>query len=241
MNLADFIVAGIILAFGIVGLVHGFVRTAFRLASFFIAAYIAISMYPAVTDFFIRNTPIYASIKTSIDTKLISQEEQKETDENTEEADTEKKIDLSGLPLPDKIKIWLEGLDIQESNTQSDTEAIGNNLTTMIINVISVVLVFIFVSAILGFVGLILDCIAKLPLFLHLNMAGGFIFGLLEGLLVLYIICAIISLFVTSNSLQIVFDLINSSIYAKEIYNNNFLLDWIVEKNIAQSLLTIKN
>ena len=70
------------------------------------------------------------------------------------------------------------------------------------------------------FLKFIFGAIASLPIIKQLDKLGGFIYGLIEGLLIIYIVLAILS-FVHVQELQLA---IKTSYIASILYNNNLLL-----------------
>ena len=62
--------------------------------------------------------------------------------------------------------------------------------------------------------------LGPLPIIKQLDKLGGFIYGLIEGLLIIYIVLAIVS-FVHVQELQLA---IKTSYIASILYNNNLLL-----------------
>lgn len=249
LNVADFVVAAVILAFGLVGLVSGFIRTAFRLTSFFIAAFVAICTYPVVSNFIVNNTDIDDRIKTSIVRKVAPGHQDVSAEADTgggQDTGDRKNIDLSKIPLPDNLKKQLESLNFTGPGTQTSAqpeksaariEETGNAFAVVLINIISVVLIFIAVKIVLALIRFVLECIAKLPVFNQLNMIGGFVLGALEGLLVIYLIGAALTLFVTSKEFEAVFSAIDSSLYTRHIYYNNFLLNWILTREMPGGII----
>jgi hypothetical protein len=104
-------------------------------------------------------------------------------------------------------------------------------LAGVVIDVISLILLFILIRFGLIFVRFILKGIAKLPVFKQMDKLGGIAFGAIEGLLLLYIIFAVLTIFHSSVQVQGIFDAIDSSTIAKYIYQHNFIVDWMFAGN----------
>ena len=70
-----------------------------------------------------------------------------------------------------------------------------------------------------------LDMMSRIPVVNGLNKIGGFIFGLLNGVVYLWIACIIITIFSATAWGQYIFAQINDSVILSFIYNNNYLLE----------------
>ena len=70
------------------------------------------------------------------------------------------------------------------------------------------------------FLKFIFGAIASLPIIKQIDKLGGLIYGIIEGLLIIYIILAILS-FVDVQEIQLA---IKSSYITSILYNNNLLL-----------------
>ena len=70
------------------------------------------------------------------------------------------------------------------------------------------------------FLKFIFGAIAELPIIKQIDKLGGFIYGVIEGLLIIYIILAILS-FVNVEELQLA---IKTSYLTSILYNNNLIL-----------------
>ena len=215
---------------------------------FFIATFVAICTYPILSNFIVNNTDMDDKIKMSILDKALPAHQEKLTEEvnggKQNDGDI-KNIDLSKIPLPGKLREQLENFNFADlgvetasepdETTDGVVEEAWNAFALMLVNIISAVLIFIAVRIMLVFIRLILEWIAKLPVFNQLNMIGGFVLGALEGLLIVCLICAALTLFATSAEFEPVFKAVDSSLYTKFIYYNNFLLNWILARRCRAS------
>ena len=88
-------------------------------------------------------------------------------------------------------------------------------------------LIFIIVKIVLKFVTALADLIAKLPILKQFNKLGGTLYGIIEGLFIVFLGFAIISLIAPMLDSSVL-DAINSSTLGSICYNNNLLLKIIV-------------
>lgn len=231
MNWVDYVVGGIVLVSGIIGLINGFIQSAFKLVSFFAAAFISVTFYPTVADFLIKYSGIYQSIKSSIMKNLLLQSQNQAAGAGEKVGQTAADAFMKGLSLPKGIKdmiISKSNIDVGSLlNVNSLADALSSSLARFAINIISVILLFIAIRILLSFVKLILEGVAKLPVFNQVNKLGGFAFGAVEGLLMIYVVLAVISLFSATNKFGELFTAIDSSVFTRFLYQHNFLLDLI--------------
>lgn len=228
MNWMDYVVIGIIVGYAFIGYARGFIYSVFKVASFFVSALLSIIAYPYVSKFLISTFHLdekFSGFFTENLNKLITPEQIANTT-GTEQVTT--LISSWGLPKPIETMVT-DNLAAQASQTagqfkQGVTAAIGASLSVAAVNIISIIAVFAIVSFALIFARNILQGIAKLPIFKQINRTGGFIFGTLEGLIVIYIGFAILALFSSVKDMQNIFGAINSSLIAKQFYTNNLLL-----------------
>lgn len=230
MNLADIIVIVVIALYALVGYAKGFVFSVFKVASFFVSAFLSILAYPHVSNFLISSVKLDQQFKESIGeniSKIITPEQ------IAKGAGTQPVTDMLnswGIPKPIENMI-VDNLAVQVSNSkESIVDVLSSSLSVIAVNIISIIAVFIVISIILFFARNIFEGIAKLPIFKQVNKVGGLIFGGIEGLLIVYIVFAILSVFVSFKDLHDVFATINSSVIAKQMFANNLLLIWAFGK-----------
>ena len=201
----DLIIVSIILLFVFLGYKRGLVKVAFKLCTFFIAIIIAFVFYKPIAQLVITNTNIDETIETAITNKILP-EGVTETQE----------VDLSN----DLPRIILK-------NSSNTVQSISKSFSNTIIETVCILLIFIIVKIILKFVTVLADLIAKLPILKQFNKLGGTIYGIVEGLFIVFLGLAIVSLIAPLLDISII-DSINSSILGNIFYNNNILLKIIV-------------
>ncbi len=192
----DLTILLLILITTFIGYKRGLIKVAFGILSFIIAIIISLLLYRPISSFIINKTPIPDKIGAQIE-KRISSNDTKETD--------------------NFISNYYK--DIKNSSTS----IISKNITISIINISSVLIVFLVTRIILLFLRVSTDLIAKLPLIKQFNHLGGFIYGLLLGFLIIYLIFTILNILSPIIDLSNFIKLINSSIIGNIMYNNNII------------------
>ena len=194
----DLIVILIIALFTFIGYKQGLIKSAIKIASFFIAIIIALVLYKPVSTLIINNTTIDDKIENTIIEK-VTPEGMKPEDEASQ-----------ATKIP-------QGFIVEANNSIKD---IAN--TTTIKEVCTVLVLYIIARIALKFVAALGDLIAKIPILKQFNKLGGTIFGLIKGLLIVYVILAVVYLISpllkenTSNKIE-------KSMLTKNMYNNNLI------------------
>ena len=201
----DLMVLSIVLLFVFLGYKRGLVKVAFKLCTFFIAIILAFMLYKPVAKIVIENTNIDETIESKITDKILPEGKTK-TDE----------VDLSeSLPT------------IILKNSENTVQSIAKSCSNTLIETACLVLIFIITKIVLKFVTALADLIAKLPILKQFNKLGGTIYGIIEGLFIVFLGFAVISLIAPMLDVSVL-EAINSSTLGSICYNNNILLKIIM-------------
>ncbi|MCX7748657.1 MAG: CvpA family protein [Clostridia bacterium] len=221
MNWTDLLVIGIIGGFAILGFVNGFLLSAFRIVSFFIAAILAVKLYPLVSNVLLE-TPLFTNIKEAIVKGL-------QGPESAEIGNKGAAAAVDTLNVPGFLKPMLtEEVQKQMNNGKTQIlEVVSAELAKVVIAIIGVVVLYILIRVGLIFVRFLLKSISELPVFKQVNKVGGVGFGALEGLFSVYIVFAFLMLFNSVPAFKGFFTAVDSSLLAKYFYENNFIVNWM--------------
>lgn len=198
----DIIVILIFLACIFMGYKRGLTKVIIHLLSFILAIIISLILFKPISTLIINNTDIYTNLSNSIQETLQKNEEEEKTNK-------------------EKPNVLIESINETVDETKENaTVAVANSIAETIINIIVIVILFIVIRIILFFIKFIFSTITDLPIIKQIDKLGGFIYGVLEALLIVLVLLAIIS-FVDIPELQLA---IKSSILTSFLYNNNILL-----------------
>lgn len=202
----DLIIIVIILLFTFLGHKRGLVKVAFKLCTFFIAIVVAFLLFKPVAGLVIEKTTIDENIENAITNKILP--------EGVSAADENAEIQKN---LPEIIV----------KNSQNTVQSVAEAFSTTLIESACFLLIFIVVKIGMKFITALADLIAKLPLLKQFNELGGTIYGILEGLFIVFVGFAIVSLIapLLDNS---ILDAINNSLIGSIFYNNNILLKILI-------------
>ena len=169
----DIIVILFILLSVFLGYKKGLVALGIHLVAFIVALVVAFVLYRPIGALVITNTNIDESLQETIETKL-------EEVVNTENGET------SEISLIGEIK----------------TETISETAKTLSVNIIygvTIIALFIILRIAFVFITAIANWIAKLPILKQVNKTGGIIYGLLRGLLIVYLVLLVMNLIISLN------------------------------------------
>jgi len=182
--------------------------------SFVLAIFLASHFFPTVAEW-IRNTPAYTGLKEYI-MRTMGLEDVVHI--HTGEL-------LYALPLPDLIRQSLMRHNtpniFELLNVHTIEEYIAGFFAGMAINIIAMVLVFIIVRLILGFLAGLLDIVGRLPVIRTFNRGGGLILGLIQGVIIVWLGLALINLFFLNPTTPELIRLLDESLLAGWIYEYN--------------------
>lgn len=209
----DLIILGIILLCLGLGFKRGLTGSILKILSFIIAIVISAILFKPVSNFIVKNTLIDDKIEEAI--LSIVEDEVQETG----------KVE-DGTNLPDAMINYINE-SIQNAANDAKTTIVkstAHNITLTIVNAGSAILLFIIARIALIFVKALTNLITELPIIKQFDKLGGIIYGLLEGLIIVFIILAIISFISPLIEQTGIIIALNKSVLGSILYNNNLLL-----------------
>lgn len=234
MSWLDIVVIGIIGLNAFISYQRGFIKTLFKFVSLIVSVMVTMYVYPYVSQFLIHQTGVYASIKDGI-IGLLKLEGAAETAQTTGD-----QINfISSLQIPEAFKHILVTNNNSEIYNLLDVSSIGDYIggmiATLIINIIAFLGVFIIVSILLKVVINLVDLVSKLPVLNQINKLGGLIIGVIIGIVVVWFLSLVLSMFSANPGVAKVFETLEVSEVAKFFYDNNLLMKIVT--NVSKSIV----
>lgn len=210
----DLIIVGIIALCVFFGYKKGLTGSILKIISFILALILAFILYKPVANLLIENTDWDNNIKNSIVGMLKGEVEEKG------------KIDKETTNLPDIIVNHInEALEQTIGKTKTQIlEEVAEGISTTIINAGAFIGVLIIARILLIVVRFFAKFITDLPLIKQVDKTGGIIYGVVEGLVIIWIIVSIISFVSPVMEGSGIVEAINKSFLGGILYNNNLLL-----------------
>ncbi|MGI6584952.1 MAG: hypothetical protein GX301_00270 [Gracilibacteraceae bacterium] len=199
MNWIDYL----IIAFLAVGVISGFrkglLKSVFSIICLLASIMVAKTYYKAFTVLLVEHTPLEEKITGFISEKAFVN-------------------NLLMSPLRESAVF---------SISRSFTSDLNAFVTVLIINAISVLIIFVAVRLILGIAEGILSGVVEVPGFREVNSIGGAIVGLVKNTIIIMLIFTIIMPISAIKAFSGISDGIEASALAEYFYSYNFILGWI--------------
>lgn len=220
----DFIIIGIIVITTIIGAKVGLIKTVYQLLSSVISLVLAFFIYPIV-EAILKVTPIYTAIQEWV-RKLLP--------------------DIGDIGLQAQAQLiqekfsWMPEFMLNkmiENNNSEIYNLLGVStlieyIATFIANTclmaIALVICFVIIKVGLTITSSVLDIVAKLPILKTANKWGGLVVGFIKGMLIVWVICLIIPLFMMIPQFAGLEKLVEDSFLLQLFYQNNIILETIV-------------
>ena len=195
----DLIIIGIIALSVFLAYRKGFISLSVKLFAFIIAIVVTAILYQPVSNLIINVSGIDESIENAILEKT-SEIMIEEKDENPEIAN-----------------------QLIESAKNKILPQTARTLAVNSVRAIVMIVLFIAVRIGLNFVTALANLIAKLPIIKQLNKAGGIVYGLVRGILIVYVALVVVNFAGTLNPNNTIYEKVNASYIGKTMNENNIL------------------
>lgn len=193
----DLIIIGILVLSIFLGYKKGLVSLAVKFVAFIIAIVVTFILYKPIANLVINTTNIDETIQNSILEKTTQ------------------------IMQNDEENKYIK--DIKEEAQNGIITQTARDLSINIVNIVVMIILFLLVKIGLRFITALANIITKLPILKQFNKAGGILYGLLRGLIIIYVALAIIWIIGQINSENKLHKDINASYIGRLMYNNNIL------------------
>lgn len=194
----DLIIIGIVLLSTFLAYRKGMVKLAIGLCAFIISIVVTFVLYQPITNLVINGTSIDEAIEDMIYEKA-NDILQKDVEEDT----------ITSQVVED-----------------AKNEMLPETARALAVNIVRggvIIILFVAIRIALIFVTVLADAIAKLPIINQINKTTGMIYGILRGLLLVYVVLLILAIPGEINSQNSINSSVDQSILGKAMYENNIL------------------
>ncbi len=199
----DIIAAAVIVIMCILGVKRGILRTIVSVCSWFLSTILAWIFYSPVAEF-LKTTPVFEYILNAVKTGI------------TEPGALETKS-----AVPELFRGFVDaGID-----SGADAAALG--ISNIITALLAFVLTLILCRVLILLLGAACKVASRLPVVKQCNKLLGGILGAAEGVLILYIAAALVFAIEPVHSSEFFEEQISQSVAASQIYNNNFIVNFL--------------
>ena len=232
------------------GVKKGFIKAAFSILSFLLAAALAFMFYVPFSEYVI-NTGLGQSVSQNLGDSIYkavsgdgqkadtSDTENKQTQNSAKENDTASSNSLGSttediiktMNIPDfMFKSVFERSDfLMRTARLNAAQAVSSALTSAFMKLVSGVLLFLLILLGIWILRKILELVFKLPLLKEVNKLAGFIAGLVNGILISYLIIAICVSLSGFNELSFIKNTTQQSYIYKNFYQTNIIAEMFVK------------
>lgn len=227
MNWVDMVIVVILIINIIEGMSRGFIISLFNLTGFFISAYIAKLYYPILVGYIYNNPHIIGKLKDFIYRRVYKI---METNPNGKEPSST--LSLFKVPKTVEMKLFdnSQFYDSADGLMYSTESLISETLTSVFITIISILLVFFIVRFLLMIAVNIINSVAQLPILKQLNAFTGLIFGLVKGVLIIFILFTLLTPIISLYPQGFIAKGTFESNLGQYFYYNNIILNYLNQK-----------
>ena len=212
--IVDLIIIAFLLIFIFFGYKKGLTGSLIKLISFALSIVLAVILYRPISSAIINNTNIDEKIESSIIETFTTKEE--------ENAENQSEVQNS---IIDNINKDIESATTEAKNTVVEQSA--EQMAINIVNIGSAIVVFLLAKIILLVVSFFIKGITELPIIKQIDKAGGIAYGVLEGIIIIYVILAIMSFANIAWPNNTASQAIEKSAIGSTLYNNNIILKFL--------------
>ncbi|MBQ8636801.1 MAG: CvpA family protein [Clostridia bacterium] len=228
----DLVLIGIITASVLVAKRRGFLKSSYTVLSLIISAVLIVTLQQPFTDY-LSSSALGQTVRDKVQLQVMGTAEKQMTDINAEEdEETAVKVgEMMGLPsflmdfLDEKLEKQAEAVETMKNDALA---VLTDTVTEVILKIASIILLFLAVRLGVFLLLRLLDIIFKLPLLSGVNSFLGMIVGALNGLLIVYIICALLTLLAPTESLSTLSEIVDETLIVKYFYDNNLLIEMFI-------------
>lgn len=191
------------------GYKKGLVNVVFNLCAVLVAIVLTFILYKPVASLVIENTKLDETIKQTILERGITKKE-------------ETKVE-NGAGVDKYIEKYAKDTITEAKNNA--VENVADTISINAVNIIVAIVLFIVIRILLIFAKAFVEALAELPIIKQFDKLGGVLYGLIVGMIAIYIILAIMFFVVSINGMNGLSDVIEDTVITKYLYGNNMILN----------------
>lgn len=198
------------------GYKKGLTKYLLKIFTFVLAIIISFILFKPISNLVINQTQIDDNIQ---DTVIKTFKEDKQEKEDNSKKDTS---NIFLIYIEDKIS------EVGDEAKDYVLEITAKEISNLIVNIIVFIVLFIVSRIVLIFIKAIADLITKIPVIKQFDELGGGIYGALRAIIIILILFTILDAIIPVLQTQNILTIIDESIIAKFIYENNFIIQIIL-------------
>lgn len=205
----------------------GFMRMALSMTALLLTLIIVRMATPYVSELLRENTFVHKTIERG----LMKATGVEQTPELEAQLPADQRSLIEHLKLPEQMQQAL----IENNNSEiyellgvnAFADYIGAYITKVVLNLISAVLLFIVVFIGIRLIIRWLDVLARLPILSGINQIAGALLGGIEGLLIIWVLCLVVTACATTEWGRVTLEQIEQNAWLLFLYKNN-VFHWLI-------------
>lgn len=218
--IVDLVIALILIISTYIGHRKGLTDVIFKILIIIVSIVAAFALYKPVSNFIIEKTLADEWLNERIGQTLMG------TSISEGELITQETTNISKGFVEFINSFVQEGINEAKGNI---VEFVAEKLAYFILTMLTLIFLIIIIRICLGFARSIAKIITNLPIIKTVDKLGGTIYGIIRGLLIIYIIFAVISIISPVIARFGILKFINDSYLGSIMYNNNLLLNLVLK------------
>ncbi|MEY8390994.1 CvpA family protein [Lachnospiraceae bacterium] len=228
MDILFVIVLAVLAGFGLHGYLRGMVRVLFSLAAIFLTVGLATALTPVTAEFLKERTPLYHTIQEKCTDYIQEFAVHKEESSDVLSGETE----ILGQKLPRELQdILQDGVTDATGELLENTgiyERLGEFAAEQILQRAAWILSFSIIFVAMVILVRVLDLVAKLPVLNSINHIGGLAIGLVQGVIVIWILFLLVALCQGSDWGREMLETIQGNDFLRLFYDNNIIEQFLM-------------
>lgn len=217
----------VVLIILVVSMIHGyhkgFIKIIISFLSLVLTIWLVSVVTPYISDYLIENTQLYQGVKNQINEAFA--EDNARYDNTIEENQIRT---IHSYQVPDAMKNTLISNNneaVYRSLMVSVFEDyISSFIARMVLNVLAFVCTFLMITIFLRMTFFTMEILSRIPVIKGLNKIAGLLLGLVEGVLIVWVIFLAATMFAGNEIGSRFFSLISQNVFLSVLYNCNILL-----------------
>lgn len=231
----DAVITAVVIFCVVRGAKKGFIRAAFSILTFFVAAILSFMFYVPFSEC-VMNTSIGQNMSSGLESSIYQAVSGISTSSDsasptpaTDNAAVSGTTDgiINSLKLPEFMfsSIMSQSDFLMRTARVTAAEAVSKALSSAFMKAISGISLFIIILICLWLLRLLLEFIFKIPLLKEVNKLAGFAAGLVNGILAAYLILAVVSSLSGFSELGFIRETAEKSYIYNNLYQTNVLFE----------------
>ena len=182
------------------GYKNGFLKSAYKVAAFIASIILAYILYPYIKDFIVGSA-FGDMVRSIVQTKYVEPKIASET--------------LTATALPEYMRSMVA------TGQTALNDASTSFITNLVLNLISFLSVFIITRILISIIGKVVNIVSRLPVIRFFDRAVGVVFGIIEGVIIIYLVLALVYAITPLRENENTQKYISESTLTKAMYENN--------------------